>query len=121
MPKRILLAEDQPAARDLLRTVLCGAGYEVIEAVDGLEAVRFAQTAPPDLILLDIQMPGLDGFGVCAALRAEARFANTPIVAMTAGLMRGEKDRALESGFSEFLAKPIPVSILRTTVARLLA
>lgn len=121
MPKLILLADDQPAARDLMRTVLCGAGYDVTEASDGLEALRHADIITPDLILLDIQMPGLDGFGVCAELRSNPRFANVPIIAMTAGLMRGEKERAREAGFSEFLAKPISVSTLRNTVAALLS
>lgn len=119
MPKLILLADDQPAARDLLRAVLCGAGYQVLEASDGLEAVRFAESAFPDLILLDIQMPGKDGFTVCAELRANPRFARIPIVAMTAGLMRGEKERARDTGFSEFLAKPISVATLRRTVISL--
>jgi CheY-like chemotaxis protein len=121
MPKLILLAEDQPSARELLRAILSGGGYRVLEASDGHEAVRLADAAVPDLVLLDIQMPGRDGFSVCAELRADPRFAAVPIVAMTAGLMRGEKERATEAGFSEFLAKPISVATLRTTVATLLA
>src|SRR4051812_26759138 len=107
MPKRILVADDQPSARELLRTILSNAGYEVVEAADGNEAVKRATESVPDLILLDIQMPGRDGFNVCKALRADQRFSNVPIIAMTAGLMQGKRDRAMSAGFSEFLAKPI--------------
>lgn len=120
MPKLILLADDQLAARELLRTVLSGTGYQVVEAGDGDEALRQAAAGVPDLILLDIQMPGRDGFSVCAALRADVRFAAVPIVAMTAGLMHGERERALAAGFSEFLGKPISVGTLRRVVAELL-
>ena len=120
MPKRILVADDQPSARELLRTILSNAGYEVIEAADGNEAVKRATESVPDLILLDIQMPGRDGFNVCKALRTDQRFSNVPIIAMTAGLMQGERDRAMSAGFSEFLAKPISVAVLRRTVADLL-
>jgi len=120
MPKRILVADDQPSARELLRTVLSNAGYEVLEAADGNEAVDRASESTPDLILLDIQMPGRDGFSVCTALRADPRFSSVPIIAMTAGLMQGERDRAMSAGFSEFLAKPISVILLRRTVADLL-
>ena len=92
-----------------------------MEACDGLEAVNRAWELPPDLILLDIQMPGLDGFGVCAQLRADPRFEEVPIVAMTAGLMRGEHERAIAAGFSEFLGKPISMAVLRGVVAGFLS
>jgi CheY-like chemotaxis protein len=120
MPKRILVADDQPSARELLRTILSNAGYDVVEAADGNEAVKRATESVPDLILLDIQMPGRDGFNVCTTLRTDPRFSNVPIIAMTAGLMQGERDRAMSAGFSEFLAKPISLAVLRRTVADLL-
>jgi CheY-like chemotaxis protein len=104
----------------LARTILSSAGYDVIEACDGIEAVDFALASMPDLVLLDIHMPGRDGFGVCAALRADARFARVPIIAMTAGLMGGEKERALEAGFSEFVGKPISIRAVREMVAQFL-
>jgi CheY-like chemotaxis protein len=108
------------SARELLRSVLENAGYEVVEARDGDEAVDIALGFTPDLIFLDIQMPRRDGFSVCAALKANPRFAGVPVVAMTAGLMRGERERALANGFSEFLGKPISIATLRRTVAGLL-
>ena len=91
MAKRILVVDDQPAARELLRAVLTTAGYEVYEAVDGADALERAAECSPDLVLLDIQMPNLDGFGACRAFRASPRFAGLPIVAMTASLMNSEK------------------------------
>jgi CheY-like chemotaxis protein len=121
MPKRILVADDQPSARELLRTILANAGYDVVEAADGNEAVDLAWEHSPDLILLDIHMPGRDGFAVCGLLRESPRFLLVPIVAMTAGLMRGERERAMAAGFSEFLGKPISIQAVREIVASLLA
>src|SRR4051812_44547852 len=118
--KKLLIADDQPAARELLRTILVNCGYEVFEAVDGTDAAAKAVDVLPDLILLDIHMPGMDGLTLCSRLREDPRFANTPIIALTAGLMGGEKERAIEAGFSEFLSKPISLSALRQTVVRLL-
>ncbi len=119
--KIILVADDQAEARELIRTVLTHCGYEVVEAVDGEDALLKAAAARPDLIMLDIHMPGPDGFAVCDALRGMPGFASIPIVAMTAGLMNGEREKALESGFSEFLAKPIRIVVLRETIAALFA
>jgi two-component system cell cycle response regulator DivK len=100
-----------------MKTVLSRAGYELIEAGDGDEAIACSYLSIPDLILLDIHMPGRDGFSVCATLRADPRFAQVPIIAMTAGLMHGEKERALEAGFSDFVGKPISIRALREMVA----
>lgn len=118
--KRILIVDDQAAARELVGTILSYSGYETHEAVDGLDAVVQAQRVLPDLILLDIHMPGQDGFAACRVLRADPRFAAVPIVAMTAGLMSGEREKALSGGFTEFLAKPISLALLRQTIDRLL-
>jgi len=117
--KKILIADDQPAARELLRSILGNSGYEVFEAVDGTDAAAKAIDVQPDLILLDIHMPGVDGLTLCSRLREDPRFVDTPIIALTAGLMGGEKERAIEAGFSEFLSKPISLSALRKAVARL--
>jgi CheY-like chemotaxis protein len=72
------------------------------------------------LILLDLQMPALDGYGVLAALRSEARFENLPVLALTASAMRGDRERIIEAGFTDYLAKPAGPEVLRETVARLL-
>ena len=116
----ILIADDRPSSRELLRLVLERAGYEVLEAADGEQAVDRARSANPDLILLDLQMPGLDGYGVLAALRNEPRFEHLPILALTASAMRGDREKIMEAGFTDYLAKPAGPELLRDTVARLL-
>lgn len=117
---RILIADDRPSSRELLRLVLERAGYEVLEAEDGRAALERARSATPDLILLDLQMPEMDGYQVLAELRTEARFRCLPVLALTASAMRGDRERILSAGFTDYLAKPAGPEILRETVARLL-
>ena len=116
----ILIADDRASSRELLRTVLLRAGYEVLEAEDGEQALAQARSGHPDLILLDLQMPGLDGFGVLAELRGDPRFKDLPVLALTASAMRGDREKILEAGFTDYLAKPAGPDTLRETVARLL-
>jgi len=118
--KRILVAEDRPASLELIRTVLESAGYEVIGAVDGQEAVEKASGNPVDLVLLDLQMPKMDGFDVLAQLRKDPRFQSIPIVALTASAMQGDRERALAAGFSSYLAKPVDLIVLRSEMERLI-
>jgi CheY-like chemotaxis protein len=118
--KTVLIADDKPAGRDLLRTVLENCNFTVLEAADGKEALQSARQNRPDLIILDLHMPEVDGFGVIRELRGEAEFAQTPIVALTASAMTGDRERALEAGFTEYLTKPIRLSNLRSEVMRLL-
>jgi CheY-like chemotaxis protein len=120
-PKRILIADDTENGRELVKTVLESTGYEVHEAKDGLEALASARELQPDLIILDLHMPGLDGFGVIERLRQEQAFATTPIVALTASAMMGDKERALALGFTGYITKPIRLAALRSEVKRLLA
>jgi CheY-like chemotaxis protein len=118
--KKVLIADDTPNGRELVRTVLENSGYQVLEAKNGLEALETARAARPDLIILDLHMPGMDGFGVIETLRREAEFAKTPVMALTASAMRGDKERALELGFTGYVTKPISLTALRNEVARLL-
>jgi CheY-like chemotaxis protein len=117
---RILIADDRASSRELLRLVLVRAGYEVIEAEDGRQAVEKARLEGPDLILLDLQMPQLDGYGTLAELRQGERFRELPILALTASAMRGDRERILAAGFTDYLSKPAGPELLRETVARLL-
>jgi CheY-like chemotaxis protein len=117
----ILVADDKATGRELVRTVLESSGYKVIEAEDGLEALRFAREIHPDLIILDIHMPGRDGFQIIQELRQDPAFGPTPIVALTASAMQGDRERAIASGFTGYLTKPIRLAALREEVARLLA
>jgi CheY-like chemotaxis protein len=118
--QRILIADDRPSSRELLGLVLERAGYEVIQAENGEEAVDQVRSQNPDLVLLDLQMPGLDGYGVLATLRSEDRFAGLPVLALTASAMRGDREKTLEAGFTEYLAKPAAPELVRETVARIL-
>ncbi len=119
--KRVLIADDKETSRELIRTVLEGSGYEVSEANDGLEAVKYARELHPDLVILDLHMPGLDGFGVLAELRRDASFAGTPVMALTASAMQGDRERAMTAGFDSYVSKPIPLMTLRQEVLRLLS
>jgi CheY-like chemotaxis protein len=117
---RILVAEDNAVNRELLRELLELRGYTVLEACDGQEALNAIAQAPPDLLLLDIGMPVLDGFAVIRRLREDARLARLPVVAVTAYAMRGDRERILNSGFDGYLSKPVTPASLTEELDRLL-
>jgi CheY-like chemotaxis protein len=104
---KILHIEDDPANRLLVRKLLSSAGFEVVEAADGLEGVRKAMQERPDLVLVDIAIPGLDGYEVTLRLRSEPQLRGMPIVAITA---EGDRDTSLAVGCDGFLQKPIDAS-----------
>ena len=118
--KTILVAEDRDASRELLNVVLTAAGYHVVLAPDGEEALSLAAESPVDLVILDIHMPKLDGFGVIRRLRADPAYSSIPVIALTASAMHGDRERALAAGFSSYVSKPIPLGALRAEVQRLL-
>jgi CheY-like chemotaxis protein len=118
--KTVLIAEDNPINRELLRELLEIRGYTVAEACNGQEAVAMVEQAPPDLLLLDIGMPVLDGCGVVRKLRENPRFASLPIVAVTAYAMQGDREKIMTAGFDGYLSKPVNSSILDNELDRLL-
>jgi two-component system, cell cycle response regulator DivK len=118
--KTILVAEDRDASRELARTLLEHSGYAVLEAANGAEAIQIARDRLPDLVLCDLQMPVQNGFEVLHELRADERFNSTPIVALTASAMMGDKDKAMMEGFTSYLTKPLSLSAIRRELARLL-
>jgi len=118
--KTILVAEDRDVSRELARTLLEHSGYAVLEASNGAQAVEIAFAKLPDLVLLDLQMPIKNGFEVLHELRSDKRFSSTPIVALTASAMIGDKDKALIEGFTAYLTKPLRISVVRQELARLL-
>lgn len=118
--KKILVADDKATGRELVRTALEHSGYEVYEASHGAEALEQARQIQPDLIILDLHMPVLDGFGTIEELRRDANFTFTPVVALTASAMAGDRERAIAAGFTGYLSKPIQLSLLRAEVERLL-
>jgi CheY-like chemotaxis protein len=93
---KILIAEDNAVNRELLRELLEMRGYTVVEACDGEEALHMIEQTHPDLLLLDIGMPVLDGFGVMRKIRENPRFASLPVVAVTAYAMQGDREKILD-------------------------
>ncbi|MGA3041609.1 MAG: response regulator [Bryobacteraceae bacterium] len=120
MSHRILVADDNAASRELIREVLESSGYDVVEAADGRDAVSRAQEHAPDLVLVDIQMPRLDGYGVLRELRADPRFSGLHVVALTAFAMQGDRERALDAGFDGYITKPVEIAALRQEIKRIL-
>ena len=118
MRPTILIAEDYDDNRELLRLLLAGANYDVREARNGQECLDLACENPPDLIMVDLSMPELDGWEVVKALKANSLTAHIPCVAVTAHTDR-DRARALQSGFSDFVGKPFRTEELLLTVARL--
>ncbi len=117
---KILIAEDNAVNRELLRELLEIRGYTVVEACDGEEALRMIEQTRPDLLLLDIGMPLLDGFGVVSKIREDPRLASLPVVAVTAYAMQGDQEKILNSGFNGYLSKPLNAHALAEELERLL-
>lgn len=117
---RILIADDTPTSRELLRSILESSRYNVIEAENGEEALEKAALFKPDLVILDLQMPKLDGCPAAAALRRVPAFKEMPIVALTAASPGVVPGRVAEAGFSRYLVKPIGPARLRKCIRSLL-
>ena len=117
--RRILIADDNAVSRELLRHILKGACDEIIEASEGREALQKAVEARPDLVLLDLEMPRLDGYAVLRRLRQDPCLAATRVVAVTARAMQGDREQALAAGFDGYVTKPINAVEVRRCVARL--
>jgi len=118
--KKILYIEDDAASRMLVRRILEARGYIVLEAEDGLSGLQVAQTEAPDLILMDINLPDLDGYAVTTKLKGMVELRNTPIIALTANVMEGDRERSLVSGCDGYIPKPIEVSKLAMQVEEFL-
>jgi two-component system, cell cycle response regulator DivK len=114
--ERILVVEDNEKNMKLFRDVLVAAGYRTLEATTGIEAVDMTSEHTPDLVLMDIQMPDLDGVQALQRLRADTRTAGIPVVALTAQAMHGDRERFLAAGFDGYLSKPVDVRELIGTV-----
>lgn len=107
MPARILIIEDNAANLELMRFLLEAFGHTVLSAPDGESGVGIAHRERPDLILCDVQLPGMDGFSVVRQLKGDTAEPSVPLIAVTALAMVGDRDRALAAGFDGYLPKPI--------------
>ena len=121
MNKLILIADDDEKHRKLLTDVLQAAGYTVITAENGERAIELARSSRPSLMLLDIQMPIIDGFSVVRILKADPDMRSISAIAITALAMNGDRARILSAGFDGYLSKPISLKELRAEVSRYLA
>ena len=116
--RTVVVVEDNVRSRRLVRDLLELHGFGIVEAESAEEALEAMQDARPDLVLLDIQLPGMDGVAALRVLREDPRTADVPAIAVTAYAMRGDEERLLEAGFDAYIAKPIDT---REFVPRLLA
>jgi len=117
---KILLVEDSEMNRDMLARRLAKRGYEVVIAVDGGQAVALAQTEAPDLILMDMNLPVLDGSEATRQLRAAPATRSIPVIALTAHAMAGDREKALEAGCDDYDTKPIELERLLGKIEALL-
>ena len=119
MPK-LLLVEDNEMNRDMLSRRLQRRGHEVVTAVEGGEGVRLARSAAPDLVLMDMSLPVVDGWEATRQLKADPATRPIPVIALTAHAMSGDRERALEAGCDDFDTKPIELDRLLTKIEALL-
>jgi two-component system cell cycle response regulator DivK len=120
MNRPILLIEDNEQNRYLVTFLLERHGYRVISAVDGAHGIEVARTLLPAVILLDIQLPKMDGYAVARALRENAALRATPIIAVTSYAMTGDKEKALEAGCTGYIEKPINPDTFVSEIERVL-
>ena len=117
----ILVVEDNERNLKLLRDVLEYAGYDVRVARTAEDGITLAASEPPDLVLMDLQLPGIDGMEALRRLRESSRTADIPVVAVTAQAMRQDRERALDAGFNGYVEKPISVRAFPDQVRRFLS
>ena len=116
----ILYVEDNLDNRTLVRRILTAEGYTLIEAANATQAMEILNTTRPDLILMDINMPDMDGYSLTAKIKDTPRFESTPIIALTANVMRGDRERSLEAGCDGYIQKPIDIDKLSEQIEHFL-
>jgi two-component system, cell cycle response regulator DivK len=118
MAKTILIVEDNDLNMKLFHALLETRGYNVLQARDGMEGLRLARLHHPDLIIMDIQLPGVSGLVVAKSIKEDAELKDIPIIAVTAFALKGDEERMREGGCAAYLAKPISTPIFLKTVAQ---
>src|SRR5919109_2352118 len=114
----ILYVEDNPDNRLLVKRILLSEDYALLEAMDAAEALELLETTHPDLILMDINMPGVDGYTLTATIKALPGFERVPILAVTANVMRGDREKTLEAGCDGYIQKPLDIDQLTREIER---
>jgi len=117
----ILYVEDNPDNRTLVRRILLSEDYKLVEATNAHEALDTLKSTKPDLILMDINMPDMDGYTLTAKIKAMPGFERIPILALTANVMRGDREKTLEAGCDGYIQKPIDIDQLTSEIERFLA
>ena len=121
MKIKVLVADDNATSRELIRAILGSEDYQILEAADGEEALARTRLNHPDAVLLDVQMPLMDGFAVLRQLRQDPDYEGLPVAAITAYGMAGDRQRALAAGFDDYIPKPIHPASFRVSLSKLLA
>jgi two-component system cell cycle response regulator DivK len=116
----ILYVEDNADNRTLVRRILMAEGYNLLEAVNAAQALETLQNNKPDLILMDINMPDMDGYSLTAKIKDTPGLESIPIIALTANVMRGDRERSLEAGCDGYIQKPIDIDLLSEQIERFL-
>jgi CheY-like chemotaxis protein len=117
---KILLVEDNEMNRDMLSRRLAKKGYQLVVAVNGMEAVTLAKAENPDLILMDLRMPDMDGWEVTRRIRSESSTAGIPVIALTSYAMAGDREMALQAGCNDYETKPVNLPRLHSKIKLLL-
>jgi len=116
----ILYVEDNVDNRTLVRRILMAEGYNLLEAMNAAQALEILNASQPDLILMDINMPDMDGYSLTAKIKSTPGLESIPIVALTANVMRGDRERSLEAGCDGYIQKPIDIDLLSEQIERFL-
>jgi two-component system cell cycle response regulator DivK len=116
MGKTILIVEDEPKNMKLLRDLLQRFGYEILEASDGEQGVKSAGEKMPDLILMDIMMPKMDGLEATRIIKADIKTKHIPVIALTSYAMKGDREKTIEAGCDGYIAKPIDIKEVLKTI-----
>ena len=121
MKEKILIVEDNPQNMKLIEMILGAKGYTLLKATDGEEALDMAMEERPDLIIMDVWLPKMNGLEVTRRLRETPAFSRTPIIGVTAHAMKGDREKVIESGCDAYLSKPIDTRELPEVIAEMLA
>ncbi len=120
MGARVLYIEDNPLNMRLVSKILRNMGYEMLEAMDGLTGLKMVETEMPDIVLVDVNLPDIDGLEIAARVKDRAELRHIPMIAITANAMYGDRERCLEAGCDDYVAKPVSRMELKNVIERFL-